>query len=172
MFPSRASEIRWHSGPSEGSHRRDIDTNPFMRSGEVVRRMVEKEETIHDVPFGLPRRATCVALADNAAATTSGLVLHPGLTCVRPRSGHPALLLQRRVFPGRKRSYGEMHDGGSRGFRRGVGREFKLCTTHIMDHGSFRYLSALTHTRTNTNKTGHTCERIVILENLAQIEDA
>jgi len=126
------------SGPAAFRSFRGLapQTHPFMRSGEVVRR--DGRKTIPDVPFGSHAERRAVALADNAAAaTTSSLVLRPSLTCVRPRSGHPALLLQRRVFPGRKRSYGEMHDGGSRGFRGGVGREIKLCTTHSMDHGSF-----------------------------------
>ena len=71
-------------------------------------------------------------LADNATAATSGLVLR--LICVGPRSGHPALLLQRHVFPGRKRSYGEMHDGGRRGFRRCVRRELELCVNTVIRH--------------------------------------
>lgn len=135
-LPSRDSDIRWHSSPSEDMHRRGTDTGPSYYPVRVVRTV---EKTIPDVPFGPTER---VSLTDNATAATSGLVLR--LICVGPRSGHPALLLQRHVFPGRKRSYGEMHDGGRRGFRGGVRREFELCV-----NTDIRHLAALTHTRTN-----------------------
>ena len=155
---SRASKIRWHSSPSEDMHRRGTDTGPTC---DLVRVMRTVEKTIPVVPFGPTER---VSLTDNATAATSILVMR--LICVGPRSGHPALLLQCHVFPGRKRSNGEMHDGGRRRFRGGVRRELELCVNTVI-----RHLAAQTHTRTN-KQTGHTCERIFILEHLAQMEDA
>jgi hypothetical protein len=61
--------------------------------------------------------------------------LRPILVRSGPRSRHPTLLLQRGVFSGRERAYGEMHDGGRREFRRGVRRKLELCA--IDRNGSF-----------------------------------
>jgi len=141
-LPGRASEIRCHSDPSEDSHRRDTDIGPSCDLVRVMR-MVENDPPTYPLAS---HRATCVALTDNAAATSSGLVLRPSLICVGTGSGHPALLLQRRVFPGRKRSYGEVHDGGRRGFRRGVRRELELCVKTHRSHGHSSS-APLTHKR-------------------------
>jgi hypothetical protein len=91
-------------------------------SGETL------EETYH---AATQNRGPAVTLTDDATATCSMLVLgraRPGLVCIGARSRHPTLLLQRRVFSGHKRAYGEMHDRRRCGFRRGIRWELEVCT--------------------------------------------
>jgi hypothetical protein len=88
-------------------------------------------ETLEDYHAATQNREQAVALTDDATATRPMLVLRrarPGLICIGARSRHPTLLLQRRVFSGHKRAYGEMHDRGRCGFRRGIRWELELCT--------------------------------------------